>query len=392
MAEAEKAEDFRGGVNKAGIPDKAEHKVIVVDPDLKPMWEEFHAQGTQTMPKMFKMLGAKRVEAMFDRNMKVVYPLPQNGNLEHGFMTAVRCAYSFHIPLAISPDMIWNLIIQSIAKHIEQNAEKLRHLFVDHEGQKQLSVRRDDFGHGDETNPWPEVFEVMSEMIAASIGKETYSKLCPTFSTTTSLTKACNELALMNALKKYFKYKVYTLCGMSSVKLYGITEDWQKIQDGISILKDMGLEWWYDELEWILKNFTRASKGEKTDECFWECIYKAHKGHGSGAHPTVDGWATNFFLYINKEIRSQKTFRSMEKLRDQYNGVKPKGYVHQPPGAPKNAIPVGLTKTPFIWQFGDGDDAQLIPKNFYGGFCGATLDEKDNHIYPVLGWAVGSRG
>merc|ERR1719499_62721 len=342
------------------------------------------------MPNMFKMLGAKRVEAMFNRDMKGVYPLPQNGNLEHGFITAVRSAYSYHIPLALSPDMIWNLIIQSIAKHIENNSEKLRHLFVDHEEQKQLAVRRDDFGHGDPNNAWPEVFKEMSEMIEENIGKDMYDILCPEFTTTTSLTRACNELALMNALKKYFKYKVYTLCGISKIKLFGTTEDWQTIQHNISILKEMELDWWYDHLEWILDNFTRASKGEKTDESFWECIYKAHKGGGSGAHPTVDGWATNFFLYINKEIRDKNSFRTMKQLQDQYNGVKSPGFRMKNPGVPQTAIPVGLSKTPFIWQFGDGEDAKMISKNFFGGFCGAMLDETDKYIYPILGWAVGA--
>ena len=53
--------------------------------------------------------------------------------------------YNYHYNLVISPDMIWNTILISVAKHIELSAEEMRGKFVDHPGQKELIVIRDGF-------------------------------------------------------------------------------------------------------------------------------------------------------------------------------------------------------------------------------------------------------
>ena len=53
--------------------------------------------------------------------------------------------YNYHYNLVISPDMIWNTILISVAKHIELSAEEMRGKFVDHPGKKELIVRRDGF-------------------------------------------------------------------------------------------------------------------------------------------------------------------------------------------------------------------------------------------------------
>jgi hypothetical protein len=41
-------------------------------------------------------------------------------------------AYAGHRPVALSPDMIWLMICQGVAHHINANAEQLRPQFVKH--------------------------------------------------------------------------------------------------------------------------------------------------------------------------------------------------------------------------------------------------------------------
>lgn len=54
----------------------------------------------------------------------------------HPFVEAVHMAYAQHLPLVISPDMIWYLISSGVAKYINAHAEQVRNKFVDHEGKK----------------------------------------------------------------------------------------------------------------------------------------------------------------------------------------------------------------------------------------------------------------
>ena len=47
---------------------------------------------------------------------------------------------------------------------------------------------------------------------------------------------------MMGALKNYFEYKVYFLCGIPYITLEGTIDDWKKIRQKIEKLKDYGLE------------------------------------------------------------------------------------------------------------------------------------------------------
>merc|ERR550534_1817690 len=113
-------------------------------------------------------------------------------------------------------------------------------------------------------------------------------------------------------MKSYFEYEVMTLCGISKVKLQGSEDDWKKLEESLSILDELELTDWKNVLAPILDNLRRASAGKATDKHFWATIYKAHLGGGSGQHPTVDGWATNFFLYVNDKKRDR--FRVLDAL------------------------------------------------------------------------------
>ncbi len=76
-----------------------------------------------------------------------LWAFPQRGNTlvrsnTHPFATAVYMAYAQHRPLTFSPDMVWMLICQGFAKHIDLNGEALRHYFVQHKGKKSINVER----------------------------------------------------------------------------------------------------------------------------------------------------------------------------------------------------------------------------------------------------------
>ena len=70
-----------------------------------------------------------------------------------GFLAAVRTAYHSHYSLKLSVNDFIVLIGQGLGKHINENAEKLRKYFVNHEGKEKIEIRRDEFILG-EKNDW----------------------------------------------------------------------------------------------------------------------------------------------------------------------------------------------------------------------------------------------
>lgn len=383
MAEAENA------VMKANDGDAADTPAfteITVDSSLK--IENFDEKDTISIMDNIAGMGDTKIESVCDPEMSLLKP-PRGrrnmGSIENGFMTAVRTAYSSHVPLMLSPDHIWTLIGQGISKHISENAEKFRSKFVNFDGKQLIRIRRDGFVKGKQENDWAGCFEEFSTEIEKFVGEKMKAKLCPNFSTTDPTAKACHELALMDCLKSYFQYRVMTRCGISKVKLQGSEEDWKKLEESLSILDELELTDWKDVLAPILDNLRRASAGKATDKHFWATIYKAHLGGGSGQHPTVDGWATNFFLYVNDQKRQKEEFRDLKTLYETVSQQQKGRRRHRNLGYPKEAVPIGLSKTPFIWEY----LGEEIPMFFYGGFVGAKFE--DGYVSPVLGWAVGEQ-
>ena len=100
----------------------------------------------------------------------------------------------------------------------------MRNHFVSHEGKKKIVVRRDDFFKGSLENPWEIVFDEFSTHIRREIGKTNHELIVSQFSTTGVIEKAVNEVVLMDSMKAYFKYIVYTRCGIPEVRLEGTHE------------------------------------------------------------------------------------------------------------------------------------------------------------------------
>ena len=76
-------------------------------------------------------------EVTFSTSRKIV----NIAKFDNRFLATVHAAYSEYYPLVLTPDVIWMCIAQGFAKHVNCNAEKLRHLFVQHKDKKELHTR-----------------------------------------------------------------------------------------------------------------------------------------------------------------------------------------------------------------------------------------------------------
>lgn len=64
----------------------------------------------------------------------------------------------------------------------------------------------------------------------------------------------------MNRLTEFVVIRA--ICGIPEITLKGTPEDWHKIYDIAKILGDCDLKWWTNELEPILEEFIKTSKGD----------------------------------------------------------------------------------------------------------------------------------
>ena len=285
----------------------------------------------------------------------------------HPFISATHYAYAHHIPLRISPDMIWLLICQGFARHVDMNSEELRHHFVDFDGKKVLCVKKDFFIKGSEDNDWLSVFPEFTKQIEEYTGETLLDNVVLEFSTTSVVEKAAFEVTLMDAMSSYFIYKVLTRCGIPSIILEGTTEDWVKLLNKTIELSQYDLAWWTKDLIPHLEKFILSSQGN-TPSGFWEGIYKSEL-LGSGS-PKISGWIVDFFPYLRKGEEYIK------KNEFQYD-------------VNTTSFSSGISRANFYWEYFDDP---LYQMEFIAGFVGASYEPEEFVITPEIGWAIRDTG
>jgi len=290
----------------------------------------------------------------------------------HPFVATMHLAYAEHYPMTISPDMIWLLIAQGFAVHVNENAETLRSQFVDFDGKKKIDIRRDEFVKGGENNDWANTFPEFAQKIEANTGAHLLELVTSDFSTTGSAEKIAFQITLMDAMKSYFQYSVTTACGIPEITLEGTPEDWKKIEEKAKLLAQYDLEWWIDDLLPVLTQLTQTASG-KPDIEFWESCYK-WRDVGSG-NPLITGWVLHLFPYF------------------EWNGTyarkkKQKSFVNQKPaeiyiGSTK-AFPSGFSQADFLWNY----NGAFFEMEFVACFVGCHQDPETLSLRPEISWAV----
>ncbi len=286
----------------------------------------------------------------------------------HPLIAAVHVAFCDHRPLVLSPDMLWLLILQGLAQYVNKNPELHRSKFVQHQNSVEIEVRRDDFIKGAPKNPWNEVFSEFSAEIRTHIGDRNHEILTASFSTTGPIERAATEIVLMNTVKKFFSYKIRSMCGIPEVTLEGSVSDWQQLVDRtIALGNTYGLTWWTDRLMPTLMRIARNAAGAN-DANIWKSIYKYNEYSGG---PYITGWIADFFPYLvderNEGFDAEAPFACLDRW-----------------GIAVDRLPGSLNEVPFIWNYW----GCLYEMKFVAGFIGFTQDVASLAVRPRIGWAV----
>ena len=317
-----------------------------------------------------------RLEAVSKHDTDLIY---KGGN---GFIVAVVTAFAQHLPLELSPDIIWSLITYSFAKHVDEHPEELRHNFVDHKGKKRILIDTpDNFKVSQKGNPdsgaspdeWEQfVFSQFSTKIEEFIGPKTHDALAAGYSTTTPASKAASEIVLMATMKHYFSYGMRTMCGIPSITLLGTEQDWASLVTRAEALGELMTpefrKYWMPALLPILNKFLESYKGQ-VDHGFWQSMVKLrHTGGGSGAHDFISGWVQALFPHVAK---------SPSDVMRQWNEM----YFSGPEAGD---FPIVESFAPVDWEY-HGIEFDL---EFHAGISGVRQDPVTGELAPVLGWFV----
>ena len=295
-------------------------------------------------------------------------------NILQGFYSA----YENHLPIRLTPDIIWLLIVQGFAQHINFNSADLRERFVNFENKKKLEVIISKYHSYKQmkSEDYEDLFENLTEQIKAHIGAELVDTINFNFSTSNKITKVVGYTSVMSAMKLYFEYRGFChSCNFPYIILEGKLEDWESILKKTKELSKYDLKHWTDALESILLKIIETKKG-KIDKEFWKSIlcpdkiderieigmsykYKTIQVDG------INGWLLTFFPYYKDgEFRYVNSIKTKDLWR----------------------LPEKLLKTPLLMK---SDDEGETPMIIYSGFLGMKVDkEKGNLVTAEIGWYV----
>ncbi|CAF1038522.1 unnamed protein product [Rotaria sordida] len=346
---------------------------------------------------------ALKDEKLSLENFQTNYPLVAELNdrynrIKNAFVGAIYEAYCNHYPLELSVEDIWVAIAQGIGIHLNQNAEKYRHLMVSHEGQKELILGVDSLRIPDSDRPiygnksvpaidWSRAVRLMCGLIRNDMKTDMTTLLTTPFSSTTPVEQAVFDCTLMDTVKAYYKYRCCLECGIPEVTLRGSPDDFQQVIDRINQFRTIftDFHWWLDSLLPHLKQLKASAEG-KPDIDWWQKI--CHEEGGGSGPSYLAGWLADFIPYIcdgkdhyKKVQRDQHHSSQGSMTRIEFADFNESGSMTRIEFADFNE---SVTRTDFILD----DNGHETKMKFIAGFLGIGQNPTTGALRPCLGWAT----
>lgn len=270
-------------------------------------------------------------------------------------------AYANHRPVVLSPDVIWVLISQGFANHINSNSRHFRNQIVDFDDRKELEI---EVGGEPEKTDWYNVFESFYSGLSQDVKDNLAETLLCDFSTSTKVDRLVSQATIMETVESYYDFIViYLVCGIPSITLEGTVEDWERVKEKTLALEKYDLGWWTDRLVPILDEFIAASKGN-ADIAFWKEMVHITKPGKCGDPRVIDGWITDLYPYDRDGKRMNGG-----KITD------------------TDKLPGEISKVRIRTVYNNGLSSEAGPDvEVWAGIFGLEQNEENFAIKPVTGW------
>jgi hypothetical protein len=201
--------------------------------------------------------------AQYEHSENIIQRGKDEYRTTNSFVNTFLDAYNFHKTLIIRPDDIKLQILMIISVCINNNPEKFRSHFVEHEGKKELIISNSVFSADYFCRKFGDLLE---ENI---LDKEFAQHFKSKFSTTNQIISTVNNLTLMNSLKEYFSFTMVLDCGIPEIILEGNNDDWAKLVDTYEFFKKLfaesELKPWFRHFDKVLNLFILMRKTQQID-------------------------------------------------------------------------------------------------------------------------------
>lgn len=304
-------------------------------------------------------------------------------------------AWAKHQHLVLRPDEVWFEILVQLNFYMSRNAERVRHLFVEHDGRKEIVVTG---------SSWEEMLESFGEEIQGRVKTPwLLDWATPSFTTSTTNDTLTATVLLMGMLQQYFTYEALMICGLPRITLLGTRADWAALLLKLDRLSAFGPEpaSYAETLRPILTRFVRTwdEPGSEEVKAFWRQIVRADKAYGCGEEAwewDVSGWITGFLQWRKEgELRVLKDDYiniydddddEEEKDDTPSSGSLTLDHITYTP-EPLASIPIAYAKVPLLLQTDPDTKTQAY---LLAGNIGIKRVEDGGEVsaQPLSGWCV----
>ena len=357
-----------------------QYVIVPVDTDVQPSTLVAAKYGLSGQELALEI--DAKAEAFSHPTAKFLRTFPSDSREENALLSALRIAYSSHYGVVLSPDVVFNTVLQGLSIHVNRDPERYRALLVNHaEGKIELIVDDHKLLKGCWENDWGQTINGFTELIVNS-SPTALARLAATtrFSTTTKADAVANVIALMSVSKTFYDFTVRTKCGIPFVKLLGSRGDWEALKIAVNGILDtpgLGMDAWRAELQPILDTFVEAFDGARCADArqtHWRRIFTYKEPRMSGGRAMISGWIGKLFPYVHagdEWVENPMLSSSSGRVAEL---------------SPSN-FPRGLAETGFKWAYHNSTfDMRLV-----AGAVGVIPHESISALQPVIGWLVAQK-
>jgi hypothetical protein len=293
----------------------------------------------------------------------------------------VHGCFDQHLPLALSPEVLWYAIVHELASAVKLNPDAWRHLFSGNAQRKVVVQIRDDaLIYGDLDNDWAFTVSLFETELGQHVPEPTREALMPRFSTENIESRTALLIAFMDAASPYYSYECFSACGIPSIRMDGSVADWRLLRTQTQRLQALTpevvdhMQRYFRALLPVIDDLVLAAAG-KDDPEFWNSIYKQNNDSGG---PYINGWLVAFLAHDYRGGPSEVR----PKAKHLFDWAKDKPFS----GMTSKMLPPHVSRVPFEWTHVDGEHDM----HFLSGVLGVVEDE--GFYSARLGFAVSEVG
>lgn len=280
----------------------------------------------------------------------------------------IHQCFASHQPLSLRPELIWYMIINEVAVHIKQNAERYNSLFNNKMFTKHKLTVNDYVLFYERHNKWRQVIRLYSNQLKDYLGENLSKLFLPQFSTSTISSEIALLVSFMNTSQPYSEYQVVSQCGIPIIKLEGTPKDWELlVEKATGLLSTFPLlSGYFRSLLPVLAEISCSINGSRYNSEFWRSIYKYE---GRSNTNVVSGWINALFAHEWGQDGP------MLKKQFGWNPSYPTFFTPQ-------TFPSHISQVPFTWLF----HGNAIPMYMAAGVFGTWYDK--GYLSPRLGFGI----